>query len=221
MTNQEAVKVLFDALKPLYASLKLSKDGIQPPVKSLTINLGELITNPKLFAIPFNCVAVRDATDGNCFVKLRFSDQDPSQDYVVMKKGQKLNFQDFAIAQVFIDFPQQAGKSITLDFFFGADFESNITQSISNILDGTSISQVSPVTVTNTATLIFNINLNRGSITILNNGSEIVYIGDATVTTSTGMPVQPSEKITLHNTGSLYGITATGTSEIRIIEEVL
>lgn len=73
---------------------------------------------------------------------------------------------------------------------------------------------------TTTATLIKASAAGRKAISIKNAGTVVVYLGGAnTVTTSTGWSLDPGETWSDDvYTGDWYGITASGTGDIRVIE---
>lgn len=59
------------------------------------------------------------------------------------------------------------------------------------------------------------------SVAIYNNGSVTVYIGASNVTTSNGVPVPAGTwgpSVDLATNESLYGIVASGTCEVRVLE---
>ena len=62
----------------------------------------------------------------------------------------------------------------------------------------------------------------RISILVTNNGTNTVYLGDSTVTTINGTPLEVGEKLPmdLDKNVVLYGITSTGTSDVRVLEGV-
>lgn len=66
----------------------------------------------------------------------------------------------------------------------------------------------------------------QASVLVMNragNGSGIVYLGDAQVTTASGLPLasNTTQQINLGGVGVLYGVAAAGESQtIRIIEIV-
>jgi len=84
--------------------------------------------------------------------------------------------------------------------------------------------QNSTITVTATVTnLIPTAYTDRKSVVVSNNSvdpSAVVYIGKSDVTALNGTPLEPKEKffIDLVDTQTIYGITATGTSDVRILE---
>lgn len=59
------------------------------------------------------------------------------------------------------------------------------------------------------------------SIAIFNNGSATVYLGDSDVTTATGYPLGEGEHFACDlgaTTERIYGIVASGTVEVRVLE---
>jgi len=79
------------------------------------------------------------------------------------------------------------------------------------------------VTVTTSATQILASNPGRRMFSIYNNGSNIVYIApDGNVTTSNGTPILPQASYTQNGSrmwmGAWYGITSTGSSDVRYMD---
>jgi len=75
------------------------------------------------------------------------------------------------------------------------------------------------VNIADSATEIKAVNTSRKCILLKNNGSVTVYIGeDNTVTTLTGYPLEAGESIYIYDTEAVYGITASGTGDIRYLE---
>lgn len=80
------------------------------------------------------------------------------------------------------------------------------------------------VTVTTDATLIVPANTGRRSLLLGNDGSTKCYIGpDSSITTSNAMPFFQSEKLVRDLVpegylGAVYGIVASGTTDIRYWE---
>ncbi len=64
------------------------------------------------------------------------------------------------------------------------------------------------VTVTNTATTIHAATETREWITVVNYQTVPIYVGGATVTTSTGLRLDPGASLTLQTTAAVQGITA-------------
>jgi len=61
---------------------------------------------------------------------------------------------------------------------------------------------------------------NRKSITLKNNGSNTIFLGHSGVTTTNGYPLKINESldIDLDDATTLYGIVATGSEDLRILE---
>ena len=75
------------------------------------------------------------------------------------------------------------------------------------------------VTVTSTATLLCSADPSNRPVWLQITGNNIVYLGDSTVTTANGFPVAKHAAPIQGQLGpgqALYGITASGTEEIRI-----
>lgn len=77
----------------------------------------------------------------------------------------------------------------------------------------------SNISVATTATLIKAANTDRLRLLIYNNSDKDVYIGIATVTTSTGFKIASGEAYEYSDTEAIYGIQGdTGTKDIRYLE---
>lgn len=74
------------------------------------------------------------------------------------------------------------------------------------------------VNPTTTATLIVAARDTRKVAQLYNDSTVTVYIGDASVTSSTGMPLDENGSIVIPWTGAIYGRTASGTGSIRYQE---
>ncbi len=92
-----------------------------------------------------------------------------------------------------------------------------------NLMTTTAVSTTiatNQVTVADTATAIKALNTSRRSITIRNQGTTDMFIGSASVTTSTGFSVRAGESISLdRNTAAIYGIVASGSTTVGYLEE--
>lgn len=82
---------------------------------------------------------------------------------------------------------------------------------------------VAATTVTATATKIpASIAAGRASIILFNSGSYTVYLGGSGVTTATGFPLEPGDSLPIDvgDDIDIYGISVTGTSEVRTLEGI-
>jgi len=76
-------------------------------------------------------------------------------------------------------------------------------------------------TISNTATAIPSSNTaHRRTLLVQNYGSNIVYLGDSGVTTATGLKLEVGDilEFAMSDNVTLYGITASGNSDIRTLE---
>lgn len=81
------------------------------------------------------------------------------------------------------------------------------------------------VTCTNSATSIRSATETQWELTLVNQQTVPVWIGDGSVTTSTGFRLDPGASLTLHTTAQVYGITAasysaSGDDKVHYISEV-
>jgi hypothetical protein len=100
-----------------------------------------------------------------------------------------------------------------------ADIQSLIAISFPSRSTGT----YGAVTVTASATLIKASNASRLSLQITNTSSEVCYIGfDTSVSSTNGFPLAQNDVLSLTGsdlyTGTVYGITASSTANIRYFE---
>ena|SRR3990167_7470990 len=79
----------------------------------------------------------------------------------------------------------------------------------------------SAVTVVQIAILLPAVPLSkRKYVTIFNNSSNVIYIGDLSVTTSDGFPLYPRAQISIaiEDDIDIYGISSTGNNDVRVFE---
>ena len=72
--------------------------------------------------------------------------------------------------------------------------------------------------VANTATQIIAANTSRAALLVTNSGAATIFLGDASVTTSTGFPLAAGSTIGIPQTSALYGIVVTGTQTAGFLE---
>lgn len=77
------------------------------------------------------------------------------------------------------------------------------------------------VSIGDTATQIVGVRSTRRSVTVVNLGTTDIYIGDASVTTSTGQLLLGAKGagVTLEVVGAVYGIITTGSEGVSFEEE--
>lgn len=103
-------------------------------------------------------------------------------------------------------FPRTNGEIIDADdmnqSFYQATFSPNLA--------------TSKISVDDTGTQVLASDPDRTSALIRNNGGSSVYIGDDSVTSTSGVELSPNENIYLETRGVISAVTSTGeTTEIR------
>lgn len=89
-------------------------------------------------------------------------------------------------------------------------------------IQASSFNQQTAVNVGTSTTLILAENDNRKGFYIRHNGDDIIYLGNSTVATGNGLPFFPGNIFTEENlpvTAAIYGIVASDTQGVRIVEE--
>lgn len=75
------------------------------------------------------------------------------------------------------------------------------------------------VTAGTTAVVLLPRDLSRFHAVLENTGSATVYVGDSTVTKDTGIAVAAGKQLDLYGGMSVYGVTASSTSAVRVVTE--
>lgn len=119
-----------------------------------------------------------------------------------------LVFSDAVYSNISNDFPIQDGDPISKTDINKAFYQGAFAGSLNH----------ASVNIGSSATLIKAANPSRQSILIKNNGSSAIYIGNASVTTSSGFELKSKESILLYNKEAIYGITSSATEDLRYLE---
>lgn len=79
------------------------------------------------------------------------------------------------------------------------------------------------VTVNTIATVLVAATAFDQSVNLHNSGGGVVYLGDATVTTSTGYKLDNGDKLTIMvgDHEALYAITASGTNVVSVLKQII
>lgn len=79
------------------------------------------------------------------------------------------------------------------------------------------------VTVNATATVLVAATAFDQTVNLHNSGGGVVYLGDATVTTSTGYKLDNGDKLTIMvgDHEALYAITASGTNVVSVLKQII
>lgn len=88
------------------------------------------------------------------------------------------------------------------------------------VVTGTGNIATAQVTVGITATLIVAARTNRISATVVQTGTVVVYMGGANVTVLNGVPLGNTQysTFTFQGGAAIYGIVATGTQTVAVVE---
>jgi hypothetical protein len=160
-------------------------------------------------------------TDASCNILIRpFSDSE-NNDYVPMSLKDVLSF-DNPINKCFVNWTAQLGKTITVVFFTDAKFTSgSFLNEVSSTVDGNSINEFAPVTVSTTAANAINSTV-RNVINIVNEGPDDCYIGGSGVSavsgSERGLFLAAGNERQYKNTAAVYA-ASLGTSVIRFQTE--
>lgn len=183
----------------------------------LLTNAGERIIGQEGDFLLFQNALSGGAVDLDAVIEVRpESDQDDSYIRMVINnsiEGHAKRWQ--------VKWDAQAG--VTAYIFISNQAEMRVSAPPSKQLVTSSIGTIltdAVISVTNSATLIKAATSGRQSISIQNLGAADMFIGNASVTTSTGLKVANGETYVIDKTtAAIYGITASGTADVRYLEE--
>lgn len=189
---------------------------------TLDLTTARLSTQPYKIGFPFKSVYVQTATDVYVSVNVKVQTQDSTQSSFPMKLNDSW-INEFPVAEAYIDWTAQSGKSITLIFFLESEYRSGSQISVTgggvSINDGSTITGPTRVTLTAaTAGIIAPADTLRKTATLYNDSGADIFIGDSTVTNSgatKGIPWPNGTLIYFRNTGVLYGYSVAGGNVIR------
>lgn len=217
-TDKEKIKLVNSILE---SKVKVSRDGEFLPLHRETIDLTTAKSkfDPLMVNSPFSFIMVVGATDNSANVQIKMGTRNEAQKPIDFYKYSKIDLEDNPQAQAFLHWDAQVGKTIDIIFILGGEFDLQ-SQSIENIIkDGTSFNQNTAVTVTTTATVLDNQDNDRNVLNIYNESGITVFIGDSAVTALDGYPIFPGQFSSIRNTAAIYGITASGSANIRVLME--
>jgi hypothetical protein len=169
---------------------------------------------PKEINFPFKSFFVESASDPNTYVYVRPNTKDEVQSYFKVSNRDSWTVEK-PIAQAFIHWPAQAGKSITIVFFSDAEFRSGSQQSVSSggvsINEGSSITDGNVTLVAATPKKIFDQNFNRKVATWYNDLGAVARVGGSSLVSATlGIPVPPGGIYVSKNTAEIWAYCSVG-----------
>lgn len=188
--------------------------GIQ--AVTLTLTTAQDPSNPFKIGFPFRSVYVSSATDVFANVNLQPNSNDSFQSTIPLKQNDAWS-RDFPVAQAFLSWSAQSGKTITLLFFLDSEFRPGSQISVSG--GGVSINEGSSLTTTRvnltaaTATSVLSADSTRKVSSIQNNTGADVWFGGSSVSNTganLGYKVPAGGTFVFKNTGTLYAFSVAG-----------
>lgn len=193
-------------------------------VQRLVLDLGKAVDKekPRIFNSPFKSFFVESCSDPSAFVFVRpTTDEDIQGHFKVTQRDSWAV--EYQIPKAFLHWPIQPGKTMEILFFSDSEFRSGSNISVTSgglsISDGSNVATPVPATVGLSAAILLPADPNRKVSNFYNDGTDVIYVGDATVTVANGMPVQVGESKAYRNASALYAISATASQKVRIMIE--
>lgn len=142
--------------------------------------------------------------------------QPDSDDFIPMFADQKVRgYTD----RFMVRWAAQSGKRALLFVAREFDIETPPTKQIVTTSTGNQFTN-DQTDVGTSAVLIAAANTTRQSLTVYNNGAGTIYLGGSGVTVAGGLPVPASTPYIMDgSTAALYAISASGTNDVRTMEE--
>lgn len=193
-------------------------------IQLVTLDLSTAIlpTRPYKIGFPFKSFYVQNATDVYANVNVKVQMQDSIQSSFPTKLNDSW-VNEFPVAEAYLDWSAQAGKTMTIVFFLESEYRSGSQISVTgggvSIVDGSTITGPTRVTLSAAAAgIIAPADPLRKVASIYNDTGSDVFIGDSTVTNTgatKGIPLANGDVLAWRNTGVLYGYSVAGGNLIR------
>lgn len=186
-------------------------------VQTITIPLDKArdVGNPLTLNIPHRSIYVQDATDVNVTASVQMQSRDSINSTFTIRKNDAWT-NDSIIPQVNLSWSAQAGKTITLVFFYNTEFRSGSQISVTGggvlVSEGSSYSDQILTLSIGTQTLVFASDSTRFVGVIQNTTSYSIWVGSSTVTSSgltRGYEIPPGASFEWKNTAALYAYHPT------------
>jgi hypothetical protein len=225
--NQDLASALLSK-KELLKLAKIYQGNTQRPfsVQKITLNLSNsrLETDPFKIGFPFKSLYVQTATDVYVSLNVKLLTRDTTQSSFPIRLNDTFTNED-EIAEAYLDWSAQPGKSITLIFFLESEFKSGSQISVTgggvSIVDGSSIALGTITLSAATAAAIAPADPLRKKATIQNKTGADLYVGASTVTNAgatEGILIPNNGIVYWNNTSALYGYSVSG-GKVQRIEE--
>lgn len=196
----------------------------------VTLNLTTERTegNPFRIPFPFKTVFARDTsgdTSANVDLMLHSNDAAAYANRVNLKLNDSFSLPT-VVAEGYLTWSAQSGKTITLYFAIEGEFRSgqqlSLTAGGTSITDGSTFSVAAATLAAATAGAIVAQDTSRKAATFVNESGADLWIGGASVSNTganKGVLVAAGEKVVWRNTAALYGYSVAGTTLTVMSEE--
>lgn len=189
--------------------------GRQVFVEVIDLTTARGVNTPFIIPGPVRAFRVRDASDGNAYVKFAFDSKGTDREYAKMVKGETFNH-EWPLANCLFWWEAQSGKTVTIEFYRNSiitpgNFTTNVSQVFSSLEIPTAVS-----TVTSSAASLLAADTDRKRALIQNQGSIDILLGGATVTgragARPGQILMPGQQFIYDGTAAIYAITDSGSN---------
>lgn len=219
---------LFDSMRTQgRAALYASTIGLNQSIKYLTIPLdtAQLRTQPYRISFGFASFVVLDSTDSSVSINARIGSEDTNVDSFPLRKNSSLDLPG-PIQKMFLDWPAQAGKTISILFLLEGNFKTNqLVSTVSanvNLTDGGTVTTQTGAQVLAAGGTLFAQDTARNLMMIQNNSGQSIWVGSTGVTTSAGtkpgIEIAPGAFYEWRSTAACVAISAadTGANDISL-----
>jgi hypothetical protein len=209
------------------AALFASTVGLNQSVKYLTLALdtAQLRTDPYRISFGFSSFVVLDSTDSSVSINARIGSEDTNVDPFPLRKNSSLDLPG-PIQKMFLDWPAQAGKTISILFLLEGNFKTNqLVSTVSanvNLDDGGTVTTQAGAQVLAAGGTLFAQDTTRNLMLIQNNSGASIWVGSTGVTVAggakPGIEIPSGGYYEWRSTAACVAIAAadTGTTDISL-----
>lgn len=225
MTPEEAALIVQQSnlISRAWIADQIAQRPFSVQIETIDLNTAVLETNPKILRGQFKSIYVQEASDVNVYVNVKLGSRDSTQSAFKMRANDSISMSQ-PMNEMYLHWPAQSGKTLTLVKFTDVQFQSGSQVSIAGggvaILTGTTVTGPTTVTlIAATQGIIIPANTSRKQVTLQNKTGADLYIGGSTLISTEGIKVSADGLIVWTNTAALYGYS-TGGGDVAYIEEV-
>lgn len=217
---------LFDSMRTQgKAALYASTIGLNQSIKYLTIPLdtAQLQSNPYRISFGFASFVVLDSTDASVSINARIGSEDTNVDPFPLRKNSSLDLPG-PIQKMFLDWPSQPGKTISILFLLEGNFKTNqLVSTVSanvNLTDGGTVTTQGGAQVLAAGGQLFALDTTRNLMMIQNNSGQSIWVGSTGVTlpggAKPGFEIAPGAYYEWRSTAACFAIAAGDTGALDI-----